>query len=97
MYTLSAPGGRASISVRSSNPDPKRRFVVTISDGFCVGTDGLREVAKFLKSTADSVDKGERAAKKAAVEAAKAVLTTAAASTTPVTTEPATDSEGAAE
>lgn len=92
MYTLSAPGGRASISVRSSNPDPKRRFVVTISDGFCVGTDGLRMVAKFLKSTADGVDKAEREAKKAALEAAKAEL---AAAVTEAETEG--DAEGGAE
>jgi len=56
MFTFDAPGGRSSLSIRPSNPDPNRRYSVTISDGFCIGADGLRDLAKKLKSFADQVD-----------------------------------------
>lgn len=56
MFNFTAPGGRAYLSIRSSNPDPKRRFVVTVSEGFGIGADGLRDLAKQINNFADEVD-----------------------------------------
>lgn len=56
MFTHSDASGRSYVSIRSSNPDPAREFVVTVSDGFYTGPDGLRDLAKAIKSFADAVD-----------------------------------------
>lgn len=66
MFTHSAPGGRAHLQLRSSNPDPARRFVLTVSDGFAVGADGVRELANAMLKFADEVDPAPKKAKASA-------------------------------
>lgn len=56
MFSFSAPGGRASVSIISSNPDPDRRFNLKVSDGFLFGVQGIRELAVALNAFADEVD-----------------------------------------
>lgn len=55
MFTFSAPGGRASLSIRSAYPDPNRRFSITVSDGFGISADGLRDLAKQINAFAKEV------------------------------------------
>jgi hypothetical protein len=56
MFNFTAPGGRAYLTIRSSNPDPSRRFNLTVSDGFGIGAEGLRELASKIAAFADEVD-----------------------------------------
>lgn len=55
-FSFTAPGGRAYMTIRSSNIDPNRRYAITVSDGFGIGADGLRDLAKQIKSYADKMD-----------------------------------------
>jgi hypothetical protein len=55
MFQYSAPGGRSYITIRDSNPDTDRRFHVAVSEGFCIGADGLRELASELNAFAADV------------------------------------------
>lgn len=63
MFNFTAPGGRAYLTIRSSNPDPSRRFNLTVSDGFGIGADGLRELAKQITAFANEVDPKPKAKK----------------------------------
>lgn len=66
-FSFTAPGGRAYMTIQSANVDPNRRFSVTVSDGFGIGADGLRELAKKIAAYANEVDpKAKPKAKKAA-------------------------------
>jgi hypothetical protein len=56
MFHFTAPGGKASLSIRSSNPDPTRRFSVSLSDGFAIGASGLLEMADQLAEFAMAAD-----------------------------------------
>lgn len=76
MFNFTAPGGRAYLTIRSTNPDPARRFNVTVSDGFGISTSGLRDLSKQIDAFAKKVEAEERAAAKAA--AAKAAEAEAA-------------------
>lgn len=67
MFTHSDASGRAYVSIRSSNPDPDRQFVITVSDGFYTGSKGLRELAKAIAAYADKVDPKPKAKAKAKV------------------------------
>jgi hypothetical protein len=69
MFNFTAPGGRAYLTIRSTNPDPARRFNVTVSDGFGIGSAGLRELAKGIDAFAKKLQAQEKAAAKAAAEA----------------------------
>lgn len=69
MFNFTAPGGRAYLTIRSTNPDPVRRFNVTVSDGFGIGSAGLRELAKGIDAFAKKMQAQEKAAAKAAAEA----------------------------
>lgn len=51
---FTAPGGRSSILIKDSNPDPDRRFHISISDNFMIGADGLRDLALFLTDFASA-------------------------------------------
>lgn len=55
-FSFTAPGGRAYMTIRSANIDPNRRFAITVSDGFGVGADGLRDLAKQIKAYADKME-----------------------------------------
>lgn len=66
MKNFSTPGGRDYLSIRSANPNPARRFVVTVSNGFALGTEGLRDLATWLKAQADAYDEADAQALKAA-------------------------------
>ncbi|MCH2199769.1 MAG: hypothetical protein MK081_13400 [Flavobacteriales bacterium] len=66
MKNFSTPGGRDYLSIRSANPNPARRFVVTVSNGFALGIAGLRDLSTWLTEQADEFEKAEKAAAKAA-------------------------------
>lgn len=55
MQTFTHLPGRAYLSVAERHPDPERRYLVTVSDNFQIGADGLRELAAWLNAFADDV------------------------------------------
>lgn len=59
MYNFSSPGGRTYLSFRSSNPNPSQRFVFTISNGFALGLEGIRELGAWLIEQADAIEEAE--------------------------------------
>jgi hypothetical protein len=69
MFNFTAPGGRAYLTIRSTNPDPVRRFNVTVSDGFGISASGLRDLSKQIDTFAKKVEAEEKAAAKAAAKA----------------------------
>lgn len=70
MKSFTLPSGRDYLTVRSSNPDPSRRYAVTLSDDFSTGVEGLREMAQWLNDFADEVDPPKKKTSKAAPKAA---------------------------
>jgi hypothetical protein len=55
-FTAIPHGGSGYMQIRSSNPDPNRRYHFAISDDLCLGPDGMRELAKFVADFADECD-----------------------------------------
>lgn len=55
-FTAVPFGGSGYLQIRSSNPDPNRRYHFAISDDLCLGPDGMRELAKFVADFADECD-----------------------------------------
>ena len=56
MYHFKSEGGRDYLSFRSSNPNPARRFAFTVSNGFALGVDGIRDLSKWLAEQADLIE-----------------------------------------
>lgn len=56
MKTISSPSGGAYLTIRSSNPDPSRRFAVTVSDNYLVGVQGLRDLAASIVEFCDEIE-----------------------------------------
>lgn len=48
--------GSGYLQIRSSNPDPNRRYHFAIADDLCLGPDGMRELALFIADFADETD-----------------------------------------
>ena len=70
MHNYSSPGGRTYLSFRSANPNPEQRYVFSVSNGFALGTRGIRDLGKWLIAEASKIEKAE----KEAIKAAKAVV-----------------------
>ena len=60
MRNFSAPGGRSFLSFRSQNPNPSQRFVFTLSNGFALGFEGIRELGQWLIAQADEIEASEK-------------------------------------
>jgi hypothetical protein len=59
MKTFTFPSGQGYLSVRSTRPDPSRRFSVTVTNDAGISSRGLIELGKFLIQAGKDYSKDE--------------------------------------